>query len=88
MQHRAIGIALAFCLVPFSFPSAVLADAETFKERCMKCHARASTLARSIEGNTLAEKTAWLVRYLETHHVDDAAERAKLAAYLVGLSAK
>jgi len=88
MPHRGFRLMVGLCAVLFSATPAALADAQTFKELCVKCHARASTLARSIKGATPAEKTAWLDGFLTTHHADDPAERAKLVGYLIGLAAK
>jgi hypothetical protein len=88
MPHRAIRIAAVACLGLLSSGSGAFADVQTYKERCVKCHARAATLARSLKGATPAEKTAWLEGFLATHHVDDAAERARLVDYLIGLTAK
>ncbi len=88
MAHRAIELAAVVCLGLLSFGSGALADAQTYKERCVKCHARAATLARSLKGTTPGEKAAWLVGFLATHHVDDEVERAKLVDYLIGLTAK
>jgi hypothetical protein len=66
----------------------VVADAALFQAHCAKCHARATTLARSLKGATVEEKTRLLETILATHHADDPATRAKLAAYLVSLTSK
>lgn len=65
-----------------------LADAALFAGNCAKCHARATTLARSLNGATPAEKSEALDKFLAGHHATDAEVRAKLVAYLVGLAAK
>jgi hypothetical protein len=88
MPRHAIGPALVVSLGLLSFGSGALADAQTYKDRCVKCHARAATLARSLKGTTPAEKAAWLDGFLTTHHADDAVERAKLVDYMIGLTAK
>ncbi|HET7090174.1 MAG TPA: hypothetical protein VFL17_16175 [Anaerolineae bacterium] len=41
-------------------PAAASADADLFKDRCGKCHARATTLARGLKGETTAAKTRTL----------------------------
>lgn len=88
MPHRGSGLAAGLFAALIWPASTALADAQTFRERCVACHARASTLARSIGGSTVAEKTAWLEAFLATHHADDPAVRASLVTYLVGLTAK
>lgn len=68
-------------------PPAV-ADAGLFAEHCAKCHARATTLSRSLKGSTAEEKRALLDRLLLTHHAPDAVVREKIVAYLVGIAGK
>lgn len=67
-------------------PSIAYADASLFKEHCAKCHARASSLASGLKGQTADEKASQLEAFLTSHHVDDAAARAHLVTYLVGLA--
>jgi hypothetical protein len=69
-------------------PAAASADADLFEDRCGKCHARATTLARGLKGDTAAAKTAALDAFLEAHHAEDAEIRARIVAYLMGLSGK
>jgi hypothetical protein len=64
------------------------ADADLFKERCAKCHARAGVLARNLKGQTRDDKAAGLDAFLKTHHADDEQVRAKIIAYLIGLSGR
>jgi hypothetical protein len=45
-------------------PAAASADADLFKDRCGKCRARATTLARGLKGDTTPAKTAALDAFL------------------------
>jgi hypothetical protein len=83
--HRTVVMALAIVLLT---PVGASADAGLYKERCAKCHARASALASGLKGETKEDKAAALDAFLMKHHADDAQVRAELVAYLVGLSAK
>ena len=69
-------------------PDAVRADADLFKERCAECHPRASVLAGNLKGQTREDKAAALDAFLKTHHADDEQVRAKIIAYLLGLSGR
>jgi hypothetical protein len=69
-------------------PGTARADADLFKERCAKCHARVSGLAGNLKGHTREDKAAALDAFLMTHHADDKLVRAKIIAYLIGLSGK
>jgi hypothetical protein len=69
-------------------PAAASADADLFKDRCGKCRARATTLARGLKDDTAPAKTAALDAFLKGHHAEDAEIRARIVAYLVGLSGK
>lgn len=82
--HWAIVVATA-CL---SAPDAARADTGLFKERCAKCHARAGLLAANLKGQTREDKAAALDAFLKTHYADDEQVRAKIIAYLIGLSGK
>lgn len=65
-----------------------LADAEAFRINCAKCHARAQTVAKGLKGDTAEARRAALEAFLSTHHADDPAIRAQIAAYLVTLAGK
>jgi hypothetical protein len=69
-------------------PVAALADAALYKAHCAKCHARSSTLAANLKGQSVEEKTSRLDTFLQSHHADDAQVRAKIVTYLVDLSRK
>ncbi len=69
-------------------PASARADAAQFNEHCAKCHARAAALAHGLKGQTPDEKSSQLDTFLKTHHADDAQVRAKIVAYLLGLSGK
>jgi hypothetical protein len=69
-----------------ALPVPARADEALFKSRCVECHSRAQTLARSLPGKTPEEKSALLAKFLETHHVPSLEEREALVSYLVGLS--
>ncbi len=69
-----------------SVPVGALADATLFKERCAKCHARASSLASNLKGQTKSEKATLLNSFLSAHHAEDVEERQKIVSYLVGLA--
>jgi hypothetical protein len=69
-------------------PAGASADAGVYREHCGKCHARAGTLANGLKGATKEDKAAALDAFLTKHHADDAQVRARIVAYLVGLSAK
>lgn len=65
---------------------AAAADAAAFETYCARCHERASTLARRLEGTTDDERARALTQFLMTHHVEDADARAAIVDYLVGLA--
>jgi mono/diheme cytochrome c family protein len=65
-----------------------LADAETFRANCAKCHSRAATIARQIKGDTPDQRKAQLETFLTTHHAEDPAVRERIATYLLTLTAK
>ena len=65
-----------------------LADAQTFAAQCGRCHARAQTLARRIEGDSVEAKRAALDAFLAGHHAADAALRERIVSYLVGLAGR
>jgi hypothetical protein len=56
-----------------------------FKEHCSKCHARASSVARSFDGNEEQRKKAF-DRFLSTHYAEDPQVRAKIIAYLLAMA--
>ena len=78
LSHWAIVVVIACVFAPH----AAKADADLFKERCAKCHARASVLARNLKGQTTEDKATALDTFLKTHHADDAQVREKIIAYL------
>ncbi|MFN3746370.1 MAG: c-type cytochrome [Hyphomicrobiaceae bacterium] len=57
-----------------------------YKEHCARCHARAGTLAANLKGQSAEDKATRLDEFLKTHYAEDAEERAKIVAYLMGLS--
>ena len=65
-----------------------LADAETFRSNCAKCHSRAATIARQIKGDTPDQRKAQLETFLATHHAEDPALRERIVAYLMMLTSK
>ncbi len=65
-----------------------LADAETFRANCAKCHSRAATIARQIKGDTVDQRKAQLDTFLATHHAEDPAVRERVVTYLMTLTAK
>jgi hypothetical protein len=64
------------------------ADAPAFQARCASCHARASTLARRLDGDSAEARSGALAKFLEMHHCDDAQARTAIVDYLVGLSSQ
>ena len=82
-----LAVACIFAAAAMS-SAAARADAALFGQSCGKCHARASTLARALKGDTPAEKAAALDTFLAKHHAEDAVTRARIVAYLAGLAAK
>ena len=82
-------VAAALALVSSApAPTVAHADQVLFIERCAKCHARASIVAANLKGQTAVDKASHLDAFLKTHHADDEQVRAKIVAYLVGLSSK
>lgn len=47
-----------------------VADAALFQTHCAKCHARATTIARTLKGTTPDEKTRLLDTMLTNHHAE------------------
>ncbi|WP_212523215.1 hypothetical protein [Actibacterium sp. MT2.3-13A] len=57
-----------------------------YGQACLYCHGPASVLTSRVQGQTRAEKSAWLEALLSHHHcATDATIRADLIAYLLGL---
>lgn len=79
-------IAVIALVAATSVPVSARADATLFKERCAKCHARASSLASNLKGQTKNEKAVLLNTFLSAHHAEDGEERQKLVSYLVGIA--
>lgn len=79
-------IAVPILMIGFLGATQAHADAALFKEKCAKCHARASALASSLKGRTVDEKASQLDTLLKSHHAEDAEARAKIVAYLVALT--
>lgn len=75
-------------LAPFTLTVPALADAALFAEHCAKCHARATSVARSLKGSSADEKSALLDKLLPAHHAPDAEVRKKIVAYLVSIASK
>lgn len=63
------------------FATASVAE-PAFKEHCSKCHARASSVARSFDGSEEQRKKAF-DRFLSTHYAEDPQVRAEIIAYLL-----
>ncbi|MGE0767499.1 MAG: hypothetical protein AB7L90_13620 [Hyphomicrobiaceae bacterium] len=80
--------AIMAATLSLSTPHIARADADLFKERCAKCHARASLLAANLKGQTRDDKAAALDAFLKTHHADDGQVRAKIIAYLMNPAGK
>jgi hypothetical protein len=80
--------AIVAAILSLLTPDIARADTDLFKERCAKCHARASLLAANLKGQTKDDKAAGLDAFLKTHHADDGQVRATIIAYLIGLSGK
>jgi hypothetical protein len=60
LSHWAIVAAILSLLTP----DIARADADLFKKRCAKCHARASLLAAGLKGQTRDDKAAALDAFL------------------------
>ena len=55
-----------------------------YKQACALCHGPVILVRERIQGDTEAEREAWLADYLMRHHcANDAALRADLIAYLL-----
>lgn len=80
-----LALALALGLAGAGLPETAAASEALFKDRCAKCHARATSLARSLKGATPEAVTASLSAFLQSHHAPDEAERQSIAGYLAGL---
>lgn len=87
-RAASLGLIVALLVGATPLTTVVWADAALFADTCVKCHARAATLARSLKGASAAEKSEALDKFLAQHHAADAAARARLVAYLVGLAPK
>jgi hypothetical protein len=62
------------------------AAAETaFTEHCGKCHARATSVARSVGGKTEQDRRETLDKFLSSRHAEDPTLRAEIVDYLIGL---
>jgi hypothetical protein len=87
-MQMAQGLASALVLAAASLTPGAHADPVLFNEHCAKCHARSNTLAGSLKGQTADDKASHLDAFLKTHYAHDEQVRAKIVAYLVGLSIK
>ncbi len=72
---------IALMIAASGFATASVAE-PAFKEHCSKCHARASSVARSFDGNEEQRKKAF-DRFLSTHYAEDPQLRAEIIAYLL-----
>lgn len=76
------------CMGPPTAPAEAAADPEHgawfYDQACAMCHGPVSLVRERIQGETQAEKRAWLDDYLQRHHcASDGALRADLIAYLL-----
>lgn len=71
-------------LLPVGFIGTSVATESAFKEACAKCHARPASVARSVQGNTDAERRQALDQLLRSHHAEDPKLRAEIVDYLIG----
>ena len=71
----------ALMIAASGFATASVAE-PAFKEHCSKCHARASSVARSFDGSEEQRKKAF-DRFLSTHYAEDPQVRAKIIDYLL-----
>ena len=79
---RAITVGL---LALFGFVGTPAAAETAFTEHCGKCHARAASVARGVEGNTEQDRRETLDKFLSSHHAEDPGLRAEIVEYLIGL---
>ncbi|MGC9368861.1 MAG: hypothetical protein ACP5DX_04885 [Paracoccaceae bacterium] len=76
------------CMEPPASQEGVEVDAEHgawyYRQACAMCHGPADMVRARIQGETEAERSAWLDVYLQHHHcAPDEAMRADLIAYLL-----
>jgi hypothetical protein len=72
--------------LPVAISAATAAAAEsTFNEHCGKCHARPTSVLRSLKGNAEQERRKLLDEFLSAHHAEDAKLRAEIIDYLIKL---
>lgn len=83
-----IAIMVCFLISLASWSGKAIGDEQAFKEQCGECRARAASLARTLKGSTVQERTNMLAKFLETHHTKEAKARTVVIDYLVGLSAQ
>ena len=72
-------------LVLVGFVGTPAAARTAFTEHCGKCHARAASVARGVEGNTEQDRRETLDKFLSRHHAESPALRAEIVEYLIGL---
>lgn len=65
-----------------------LADAETFRANCAKCHPRATTIAQRVKGDTADARKSALDAFLSKHHAENPEVRERIVAYLITLPTK
>ncbi len=58
------------------------AGAMEFKDRCAACHKVETVLNFTKKRTDAKERTAWLEKKLSKHNAPDAAQRARIIAYL------
>jgi hypothetical protein len=73
-------------LMSLGFVGTTAAAEIAFKENCAKCHARPTSVARSVQGNSEQERRKALDLLLRSHHAENPKLRAEIVDYLVGLS--
>ena len=58
------------------------AGAKDFKDRCAACHKVETVIGFTKKRTDAKERTAWLEKKLAKHNAPDAAQRARIIAYL------
>lgn len=80
---KAVLLAVTVLLAASALPAAAQQAGEAdYKNRCARCHTVAQAVDYLRAHPEAKERAAWLDRKLARHHARDAAERARIIAFL------
>lgn len=79
---KIIGAAIIALMLTTGAAQAQDAGAKDFKNHCAACHKVEKVIGFTKKRTDAKERTAWLEKKLAKHNAPDAAQRARIIAYL------